>query len=100
MNTGFNVFLSELESLRTVSSSIQFPFINSQLISENAFSENLKTDEESWFKKVEKLINLEQQIYKYQMCRTLENTRETLDTLQDQINQILQIYSPTLKYKK
>ncbi|KTW27884.1 uncharacterized protein T551_02851 [Pneumocystis jirovecii RU7] len=99
MSTAFDTFLLEVESLKALSSSILLPFINSRLVLENEF-EDLKVDEESWVKKVEKLVSLEQQIYEYQIRRTLENIEETLDTLQDQINQTLQIYSPILKYKK
>lgn len=99
MNTAFDTFLLEVESLKALSSSILLPFVNSRLVLENEF-EDLKVDEESWVKKVEKLVSLEQQIYEYQIRRTLENIEETLDTLQDQINQTLQIYSPILKYKK
>ncbi|KAG4303661.1 hypothetical protein PCANB_000175 [Pneumocystis canis] len=94
MTTSFSVFLSELKSLKTYSS-VLFPSTTpSQLVLENNGSDDfINTDEESWCKKAEKLVDLEQEICEYRTNKTVENIEKALNKLENQINETSQIYS-------
>ncbi|EMR11742.1 hypothetical protein PNEG_00176 [Pneumocystis murina B123] len=100
VNTAFDVFLLELDTLKESASSILFPSINSSLTSENGSGDEY-TNEIFWCNKAEKLATLEQEIHEYQSNKTLKNIEKTLDKLQYQIDQILQIhFSETRNTKK
>lgn len=91
IDTAFDAFLLELDTLKESTSSILFPSISSTLISENGSGDE-DTNEVFWCDKAEKLASLEQEIHEYQSNKTLKNIEKTLNKLQYQIHQILQIH--------